>query len=120
MPDRLNLALSLPAIWLFYLACSVYGHVGFKLATQQDADFGLWKTLFSAWGVTATLAWGLSAVLWILILSKSTLLVANTTSSLSYALIVMAAALFFKEAITPAQWAGVALVFAGIYLVTAR
>jgi drug/metabolite transporter (DMT)-like permease len=102
-------------IWSFFFASSVYGHVAFKLAARQPSLMG---GLFSLWGMTAVFSWGLSAVLWLLILSKSTLLTANTISSLSYGFIILASLVFFKEPVEAKQILGVALVSLGIYLVT--
>lgn len=116
MQDSMN-TLSQLVVWILFFAASVYGHVGFKLATQSGIS-GVWNTLFSFWGLTAALSWCVSAVLWIAILSRSTLFSANTVSALSHALIVIVAVFFFKETMTFRQMFGVLLVVAGIYFVT--
>ncbi len=103
-------------LWIVFFAASVYGHIGFKLAAQSGGkDMG--AMLFSMWGISAVLAWGASAVLWVAILSKTSLIAANTTSALSHTLIAIIAVLFFREAITLKQFLGVVLVIAGVYLV---
>jgi drug/metabolite transporter (DMT)-like permease len=107
-------------VWPLFFATSVYGHVAFKIATR-DATGGapVWHVLLSAWAITATLAWIVSALLWVAILARHPLLTANTVSSLSYVLIAVAAVLFFGERPTAASALGVVLVVVGIYLVAA-
>ena len=115
MPDRMTLFVQI-GTWILFFFTSVYGHIAFKFVTGES--FSLWGTLFSFWGITATLSWAASALLWIFILAKNPLLAASTISSLSYGLIVLAAVLFFKETFTARHLLGVLLVIAGIYLVT--
>jgi drug/metabolite transporter (DMT)-like permease len=118
MQDRLSLLIQI-GTWIFFFASSVYGHVAFKFVTDSET-FSLWKTLFSFWGITATLSWGVSALLWIFILAKSPLLTASTISSLSYGLIVLAAVFLFKESFTVRHLIGVVFIIAGIYFVTQK
>lgn len=103
-------------LWVFFFATSVYGHVGFKSATQTAAS-GIWGIVFSFWGITAALAWGISALLWIALLSRSALFKANTVSALSDVFIVIAAVIFFKESLTARQIGGIILVITGVILV---
>ena len=103
-------------IWIVFFTSSVYGHIGFKFAAQSGAK-DIWGMVFSLWGITATLAWGASAVLWVAILSKNSLIAANTTSALSHVMIAIVALLFFREVISLKQALGVVLVIAGVYLV---
>jgi drug/metabolite transporter (DMT)-like permease len=100
--------------WLLYFVTDIYGHVGLKLATQADKS---WTALFSFWGITAGLAWIVSALAWMFVLSKNAFLTANTVASLTYIITVVAAALVFKEQITLRNVVGVVFVFIGIYLV---
>ena len=103
-------------IWIVFFASSVYGHIGFKFAAQSGAK-DIAGMLFSLWGISATLAWGASAVLWVAILSKNSLIAANTTSALSHVMIAVVALLLFREVISMKQALGVVLVIVGVYLV---
>jgi uncharacterized membrane protein len=103
-------------IWIIFFASSVYGHIGFKFAAQSGAK-DISGMLFSLWGISAALAWAASAVLWVAILSKNSLIAANTTSALSHAMIAVVALLLFREVITTKQAIGIVLVIAGVYLV---
>jgi drug/metabolite transporter (DMT)-like permease len=101
-------------IWVLYLATDVYGHVALKAASETQ---NLQHVLFSPLGLSAGLAWVMSAMMWILILSKHPLLTANSVSTLTYALIAASAWLFFGEAIKLLKLLGMLLICVGIYLV---
>ncbi len=60
---------------------------------------------------------GLSAVIWLLVLSRASLSFAYPFASLSYLFIVLAARFVLHEHIPPLRWAGVALIMTGIVLV---
>lgn len=117
MQDRMSLLPNL-LIWVAFFTSSVYGHIGFKLAAESGAD-GLWGMLLNPWSITAILAWGGSAIVWMLILSKNPLVAANMTSALSHAMIAVIGVLLFKEALTLKQGIGIFCVIVGVYLVNA-
>ncbi len=60
---------------------------------------------------------GVSAFVWLIVLSKASLSFAYPFASLSYLLIVLADKYVLHEAIPPLRWAGVACIMAGIILV---
>jgi drug/metabolite transporter (DMT)-like permease len=103
-------------IWLLYFATDIYGHVALKLGSK--ADTRLVSIIFSPLGLTAFAAWGASSLLWIAILSNNKLLSASSIGAVTYALMVLAAALVFKEAISTQQWIGIVFIAIGVYLVT--
>lgn len=117
MQDRMNLLPSL-MIWVAFFASSVYGHIGFKMAAESGAN-SLWAMLLNPWSVTAVLAWGGSAIIWMSILVRNPLVAANMTSALSHAMIVIVGVLLFKEALTLKQGMGIFCVIVGVYLVNA-
>ena len=105
-------------LWLLFFASTIYGHVAFKLvAHKQTILLTLWQAVFSFWGLTATLAWGLSGALWILILAETPLVAANSVSALRYVLVALAAILFLQETMTLGQGLGMIFIALGIYLV---
>lgn len=104
------------ALWLLFFATTVYGHAGYKQAFASGATT-VWQALFSVWGITATASWSASAILWIAILQKSSLISAHTSSAVSQVLVAATAMLWFGERVTPGQGVGVVLVVAGVYLV---
>lgn len=60
---------------------------------------------------------GISAVIWLLVLSRASLSFAYPFASLSYLLIVLADRFVLHEQVPPLRWAGVAFIMAGIVLV---
>jgi drug/metabolite transporter (DMT)-like permease len=60
---------------------------------------------------------GLSALAWLFVLSRTSLSFAYPFASLTYLLIVLVDRFVFHEEVPPARWAGVALIMAGIVLV---
>jgi drug/metabolite transporter (DMT)-like permease len=108
------------AIWALFFASSAYGHVALKLAVgRADVTYrnALWNAATSLWGWSAVLAWTLSCVLWAMAISRQKLMVASSVSSLSYALLCVAAWAFLGERVTWPQATGVVLIVAGILLV---
>lgn len=60
---------------------------------------------------------GLSALVWLTVLSRASLSFAYPFASLTYLLIVLVDRFVFHEEIPAARWVGVALIMAGIVLV---
>jgi uncharacterized membrane protein len=102
-------------VWLAFFATSVYGHAALKLAV--DTRKTPLDAALSPWGLSAFVAWTLSAVLWMLVLEKHSLLAASTISSLRYVLICLSAWTFWRGPVTVRDVVGVGLVTAGVYLV---
>ena len=106
-------------VWAFFLGSSVFGHVALKRAAGQAErfDYGrvltLWKDL---WALGAMAAWGLSCLLWALLLTRYGVGQATGTSALRYVLIVLAAAWWLGEAVSWRQGLGCGLIMAGIWL----
>src|SRR5262245_23685434 len=104
-------------IWIVYLLSDVYGHVALKMAMTNDSA-NLWQVMFSFWGITAALSWLVSGLAGALGLSKNALLPANTVSTLTYIMLVAAAAIIFRETLTAQNVIGIGCVCIGVYLVT--
>ena len=60
---------------------------------------------------------GISAVVWLLVLSRASLSFAYPFASLSYLLIVLIDRFLLKESVPPLRWAGVFFIMTGIVLV---
>ncbi len=77
------------------------------------------KTLMGTPAVYVGLAlFGLSAVVWLAVLSKASLSFAYPFASLTYVLIVLFDQFVLKEQVTATRWSGVLLIVAGIVLVS--
>src|SRR4051794_22207523 len=93
--------------WLLYFVTDVYGHVAFKfVSTGQNNGFDLWGIIFSFWGVTAVFSWAASSLLWVTLLANTQLFIASSIGTITYALMILAATVIFKESITTRQFAG--------------
>lgn len=103
-------------LWAAYFATDIYGHTAFKALGEGNRN--TLSIVFSVGGMSAALAWAVSALLWITILSGSKLLQASSIGAITYILMVAAAAFVFEEAISPRQLLGVGLILAGVYFVT--
>lgn len=107
------------SLWLLYFVTDIYGHVAFKfLSTQQQDKFDLWATVFSFWGITAILSWAASSLMWITLLANNQLFTASSIATLTYALMLLSAVVFFKETISPLQMVGMLFLALGVYFVT--
>jgi drug/metabolite transporter (DMT)-like permease len=60
---------------------------------------------------------GLSAVAWLFVLSRTSLSFAYPFAALTYLVIVLVDLFWFKEEVPPLRWLGVGLIMAGIVLV---
>jgi drug/metabolite transporter (DMT)-like permease len=76
------------------------------------------KTIFSNLTVWLGLVlFGLSAIVWLFVLSRTTLSFAYPFAALTYILILLVDRFVLHETVPPLRWAGVALIMTGIVLV---
>jgi drug/metabolite transporter (DMT)-like permease len=61
---------------------------------------------------------GLSALVWLVVLSRASLSFAYPFAALTYVLILRFDLFILDETVPPLRWAGVALIVAGIFLVS--
>ena len=104
------------AIWAVSLAATVYGHIALKLAVQHKgtATLALAKAMWSPWAISGFAAWALSSALWVRVLASESLFSANATASIKYVLLGVASFALLRETVTTTQWAGFALIAAGV------
>lgn len=75
------------------------------------------RLLRNARVVTGLVAYLASALMWIWVLARVEVSFAYPFLSLSYVAVTLAAVIVLRERVSPAQWAGVALVVAGVFVV---
>lgn len=101
----------------------LYGQVVLKwqvnLADPPPGDWPgqaayLLRMLLNPWVLSSLVAAFLGLLSWMLALTKADLSYAYPFTSLSFVLILVASAFFFREPVTPAKIAGMALIVAGI------
>ena len=107
-------------IWGAFFGTTVYGHVALKVAAGASNRYEYRKALSvlgNVWGWTAILAWTFSALLWVLILTRHTVVSANAISALRYVLISLAALTVLHEPLQCQSAFGMLLVAIGILLI---
>jgi drug/metabolite transporter (DMT)-like permease len=70
----------------------------------------------AVWG--GLFLFGLSALVWLAVLSRASLSFAYPFASLTYVLILLFDKLVLGENVSPTRWGGVALIVAGIFLIS--
>jgi drug/metabolite transporter (DMT)-like permease len=89
---------------------AVNGQVSFDVASLRTV-----ATTLSVW--LGLLLFGMSAVIWLAVLSRTTLSFAYPFASLTYVLILLADRFLLHQPVPPLRYAGVALIIVGIVLV---
>ncbi len=94
-------------------AVTIFGQVLWKMAVMRTGGFS-YKLLVSPFVLSGIIAYGLSTVLWLYILSKIPFSVAYALTSTTYAFSLFAGYYIFHEAITPLKLLGTVLILAGV------
>ena len=76
------------------------------------------KAIASPYILSGLLCYGISVVVWLLVLSRTEISLAYPLVSIGYVITATAAYFLFHEHITPTRLAGIALIMAGVFLIT--
>lgn len=98
--------------------CLKRGIVLLKLPEQLPVTQKLISLFTHPFVLLGLMCYGLGAITWILALTKLKLSVAFPLTSLSYIVVVLGAAIFFKETVSVYQVVGLGLILSGVILVT--
>lgn len=117
--------LKLALLLLFSVSLGVTGQISLKhgmgQVTQSMTQGGAVGTLmgaaFNPWVIVGIGCYGLSMLLWLLVLSKADLSFAYPVLGLSYLGVVLASWTILGEAVSPLRWAGTLVISLGVYLV---
>jgi len=85
-----------------------------------DADrfvAAMGKALSNGYVLAGIAAYGLSAILWLILLSRLALSYVYPAVSLGYVLVVLISWAMLKENVPPLRWLGVLIICIGVYLV---
>ena len=63
-------------------------------------------------------AFGLSSIFWLIVLSRLELSLVYPMVSIAYVLVAIASLIFFKENVTLIRWLGIAIIIAGVFLIS--
>ena len=106
---ELGLFLLVIALWTSAQILLKWGLIGFA---GQKVDVRFFLRALSHWPVlTGTLLSAAGALLWLVVLSRFELSYSNLMVSFMYALLVVAAAVIFKEHISGLRWLGAFLIY---------
>jgi drug/metabolite transporter (DMT)-like permease len=75
------------------------------------------RSLSNVYVLAGVAAYGASAVLWLVLLSRVALSYVYPMISLGYVLVVLVSWAILKEEVPPLRWIGVLIICAGVYLV---
>jgi drug/metabolite transporter (DMT)-like permease len=106
-------------LMLIWTAAQVLLKTGMNELAGRKVDFRFFNLALTSSPVLAGLI--LSAAgffFWLVILSRFELSYSYLLASLTFALVIIASAVFFKEEISPLRWAGAALIILGVFLVS--
>jgi multidrug transporter EmrE-like cation transporter len=70
--------------------------------------------------ITGLFFYGVSTLMWIVILKHIKLSVAYPMMSLSYVIVMIAAQIFFHEKVEVVQWTGIILIIMGVGLIASK
>lgn len=104
--------------WVLFFGLTVYGHVAMKFAVMET-DRSFVSQMFTGFGLTALMAWFLSALLWGVLLSRYSLFEACSASSIRYLCVSLSAWLLLGETLSILQFMGMGFIVIGIYFVVA-
>ena len=105
------------------IVLSVSGQIFQKLGMSRTGPnrqmkVSLLKSILIPYNLIGMVCLGLSAFIWLIVLSKMELSLAYPLLSFGYVLVTISSKLFFKEIIPWNRWVGVLIVVFGIMLVT--
>lgn len=113
---EIGLFLLVIVLWTSAQVLLKWGLAGFA---GQKVDARFFLRALGTWPVLAgTVLSAAGALLWLVVLSRFELSYSNLMVSLMYALIVVAAAIFFREHISALRWIGAFLIVLGVFLVS--
>lgn len=97
----------------------VIGQTLFKIGSngkQFDSVQNIIKVIFSPVILLALTIYAGTTILWLYILSKTELSFAYPIQALAFPLVLIISSILFHEQIPIQRWAGIALIFAGVYI----
>ncbi len=117
---------SLTADPLFQIiTATILGGVGQACIKQGVSTVGpivgfnerLWQAVFNGWVLTGFASYGLSSLLYLMVVSKKGLSFAYPFVAANQVIVFLLAWILFKEAIPPLRGAGVAVICVGTFLI---
>jgi multidrug transporter EmrE-like cation transporter len=116
--SKLNFKKTSMIVLLFSVILNAGGQVFFKLERSSCPDCNLISILSHSDTWIGFILYGLSAVCWLWVLSRTQLSFAYPLLSLSFPIVVVLSVIYFAEVISPVRWIGVGLIVIGVSLIS--
>lgn len=104
---------------------AVLGQLLMKRGMMLFGTFPLSQLLFkivpiflNPWVFSGLVCFGLSAIFWLVVLSRLELSLVYPMVSVAYVLVALASWFFFKENLSLVRWLGIAVIILGVYLIS--
>ena len=112
-----TLAQAAPGAALDSVRCKPMPSEAFAFTWANVWPIGL-KVVTSPFIILGLVCYVLSVILWLLVLSRSDVVVAYPMTSIAFILTAISAYLFLGESLTPLRITGIVVIIVGIYLIT--
>lgn len=106
------------SLWGLFFLTTVYGHLGLRVAMKGALSTEYFTRLINPWGLSSFLAWGVSGILWAVILADRELVSANSVSAFRFVLISIFSCFLLSEKMSLSEVIGAILIVVGIYIGT--
>lgn len=107
------------------VSLAIIGQLLMKQGMNQFGTFPVSQLLFkiipmftNPWVFAGLASFGLSAVFWLVVLSRLNLSLAYPMVSLAYVVVAFASIIFFKEPVGFIRWMGILVIVFGVFLIS--
>lgn len=104
---------------------AVFGQLLMKRGMMLFGTFPISQLFFkivpmflNPWVFSGLVCFGLSAIFWLVVLSRLELSLVYPMVSVAYVLVALASWIFFKENLSLVRWLGIAVIILGVYLIS--
>lgn len=108
------------SIILGSMICTVIGNLLLKVGSGRGGVGGVWPfNLLNAYTFLGAISFGMAMILYLMVLKRTPLHLAQSIFALQFVLVIFAAHLVLGEPIGTYRWMGIALIAAGLFVVAA-
>jgi drug/metabolite transporter (DMT)-like permease len=104
---------------VIWTAVQVLLKIGLDKLAGSEVNFSFFMKALSSWAILAALLLAVvGSLIWFVVLTRFELSYSNLMLSLTFVLVLLASAVFFKEHISLLRWIGAALIVLGVFFVS--
>ena len=108
------------SIILGSMLCTVIGNLLLKVGSGKGGVGEVWPfSLLNAYTFLGAISFGMAMILYLMVLKRTPLHLAQSIFALQFVLVIFAAHLVLGEPIGTYRWMGIALIAAGLFVVAA-